>query len=318
MRRLLWVRLILFALAQSVAAETEITHYRAVHPAYCTRIDHEEWTVLREFHEENRTRFLSVDTRTLRTGILDAPVRRSSCRDGSRYRRLLRSASSPPFPLQNDGITHGDHGLYLTTDLCPSSKKGFERRLYETIVQHFPHPVPLTLFITERWIDAHPDAFETLRSWDRNGSLEITWGNHTAWHHYHPGKPLEKNFVLSPEENLTADVLELERTLLQRGITPSIFFRFPGLVSDERSVQTVQGLGLITIGTDAWLAKGQTPKEGSILLLHGNRNEPKGIDRFLRLLERGKIRCLHPLPDLDTQISDGQNDKMPRHERRFR
>ncbi len=254
--------------------------------------------MLRRFDMEGKTRTLAVDTRTLQTKILPLPKRTMSCRPDSRYRRLLRLAGSPPYPLQNDGITHGKHGLYLTTDLCPSSKKGFEKRLYEAIIHRFSHAVPVTLFITKRWIDRHPAAFEMLRQWDANGFLAVTWGNHTAWHHYHPGRPLEENFVLSPEENLTEDILTLEKALLERGVTPSIFFRFPGLISNKKAVHTVTHLGLIPIGTDAWLAKGQRPKEGSIILVHGNKNEPKGVTIFLKLLREGKIGKLRPIEEI--------------------
>ena len=256
--------------------------------------------MLRRFNMEGKARTLAIDTRTLQTTILPLPKRTTTCRSDSRYRRLLRRTGSPPYPLQNDGITHGKEGLYLTTDLCPSSKKGFEKRLYEAIIRRFPHPVPVTLFVTRRWIERHPTAFETLRQWERNGSLAVTWGNHTARHHYHPGKALAENFVLSPEENLTEDILTLERALLERGVPPSIFFRFPGLVSDEKAIHTVTRLGLIPIGTDAWLAKGQMPKEGSIILVHGNKNEPKGVTIFLKLMEEGKIRKLRAITDIDT------------------
>ncbi len=256
--------------------------------------------MLRRFDMEGKTRTLAVNTHTLQTKILPLPKRTISCRPDSRYRRLLRLAGTPPYPLQNDGITHGKSGFYLTTDLCPSSKKGFEKRLYEAIIRRFSHPVPVTLFITKQWIDRHPAAFETLRQWDRNGSLAITWGNHTAWHHYHPGRPLEENFVLSPEENLTEDILELEKTLLRREIVPSVFFRFPGLVSDEKSIHTVTRMGLIPIGTDAWLAKGQRPKEGSIILVHGNGNEPKGVDLLLHDLKNHLIDRLTDIHKIDS------------------
>jgi len=106
--------------------------------------------------------------------------------------------------------------------------------------------------------------------------------------------------VLSPEENLSRDILTLEKTLLERGIVPSVFFRFPGLVSDKKSIETVTGLGLVTIGSDAWLAKGEKPKEGSIILLHGNGNEPEGIEIFLKILHNGGISELDPL----SQIGD--------------
>jgi len=295
------VLFIILLFAQGAVTAETIHRYQALEKIRCIQAGGDEWALLRRFKAQNATRYFAVDTRTLRTKILDHSAEETACRPDSRYRRLLSLAGSPPYPLQNDGITHARNGLYLTTDLCPSSKEGFEKRLYEAIIRRFPHPVPVTLFITKRWIDRHPAAFGRLRQWEAAGDLAITWGNHTAWHHYHPGKPLRENFVLSPEENLTQDVLELEKALLERGVIPSVFFRFPGLVSNEKAVQTVTGLGLIPIGTDAWLAKGQKPKEGSIILVHGNRNEPAGVDRFLKMLGRGEIGQLCPLREIEAE-----------------
>jgi len=284
--------LLLFPLYATAA---KVEHYTPVTPPTC----YGHSAILRTFDLDGRRMQLVVDTTTLRTRIRPmAKTPGHPCGD-SRYTRLLARAAAAPWPLQNDGITHGKKGLYLSTDLCPSSKKGYERRLYQALIRHLPRPVPVTLFITKHWIDKHPEAFEELRAWDRNGSLAITWGNHTAWHHYHPGKPLRENFVLSPEENLSADILELEKTLIERGVTPSVFFRFPGLVSDRKAVETVTRFGLVTVGTDAWLAKGQSPKAGSIILLHGNSNEPRGVEIFLKMLDEGKIGDLHPLEGLD-------------------
>jgi len=251
--------------------------------------------VIRSFVLDGKSKHLVVDTDTLQTSISD-PVRTIGhpCQ-GSRYTRLLARSAAAPWPISNDGITHQHGGMTVTTDLCPSSKPGFERRLYEALIHHFKHPVPVTLFITKRWIDKHPAALKQFRSWQQEGKLAITWGNHTARHHYHPGRPLEHNFVLSPEENLTDDVLCLEKSMIERGITPSVFFRFPGLVSDKHAIETVTGLGLIPIGTDAWIAKGQTPKDGSIILLHGNKNEPRGVDMFLKMVREKKISKLSPL-----------------------
>ncbi len=53
----------------------------------------------------------------------------------------------------------------------------------------------------------------------------------------------------------------------------------------------VVSYGLVPIGSDAWLAgnaKDQDPAPGSIVLIHGNGNEPLGIDRFLALLRQEK------------------------------
>jgi peptidoglycan/xylan/chitin deacetylase (PgdA/CDA1 family) len=278
----------------ATAQSPTIENYTPLTPPRCRG----ETALLRTFGRGGVPMELVVDTRTLRTRVQAAPKAPTRPCGDSRYLRLLRKASAAPWPLQNDGITRGRRGLYLTTDLCPSSKPGYEDRLYRALIGRLPHPVPVTLFLTERWIEKHPAAFRELRDWDRNGSLAITWGNHTAWHHYHPGRPLRENFVLSPEEHLREDVLELEKGLLRRGVTPSVFFRFPGLVSDRRAVETLRSLGLVILGSDAWIAKGEHPREGSVILLHGNGNEPRGVDRFLKMLEEGKIEGLDPIEKL--------------------
>jgi peptidoglycan/xylan/chitin deacetylase (PgdA/CDA1 family) len=283
----------LFLFLSSLGAGS-VTRYEPVH--FCFRKEGTLLEALRSFRLDEHPMLLAVDPETLETRTLrGVDPQRVPCPTDSRYRHLLKAASAPPYPLQNDGVTHGTGGLYLTTDLCPSSKKGFERRLYEALIARLPHPVPVTLFITKRWIDRHPDAFAQFKSWEKKGDLAITWGNHTAWHRYYPGRPLRANFVLAPGEDLRRDVLSLEMSLLEYGVTPSAFFRFPGLVSDRRSIETVTKLGLITIGSDAWLAKGQKPGPGSIILVHGNGNEPKGVELFLKMLHEGKIPRLDPL-----------------------
>jgi hypothetical protein len=64
------------------------------------------------------------------------------------------------------------------------------------------------------------------------------------------------------------------------------------LVSDKEIFKQINGFGLIPIGSDAWLGKNQWPKNGSIILLHANGNEPIGIERFFKLLneEKNNIR----------------------------
>jgi hypothetical protein len=109
---------------------------------------------------------------------------------------------------------------------------------------------------------------------------------------------LDKNFVLSKEEHLVKDILDLEITLIKNGVTPSIFFRFPGLVSNKKSIESVKSLSLITIGSNTWLAKKEPIKEGSIILVHGNKNEPLGVDIFLKLLKNNNITKLNDLKKL--------------------
>jgi peptidoglycan/xylan/chitin deacetylase (PgdA/CDA1 family) len=271
-----------------------LTQYETNHFCFTPK-GQSETAVIRTFTQNGTRQQLVVDTQTLQTRF--QPMVKTlghPCGD-SRYTRLLRQSIAAPSPLQNDGITQGEKGITITTDLCPSSKEGFEHRLYKAMIEKFPHPVPVTLFITGRWIEKHTEAFAQFLVWEKEQNLSITWGNHTYTHPYHPKAPLEKNFALSPDYNLTEDTLKLEKMLIEKGVTPSVFFRFPGLVSDAKTVQAIHDLGLITIGSDTWIAKGEKVKEGSIILLHGNKNEPKGVEIFLEILHKEKIEKLEPL-----------------------
>ena len=74
--------------------------------------------------------------------------------------------------------------------------------------------------------------------------------------------------------------------MLKNGLTPAAFFRFPGLVSDKLVFDEVLAFGLLPIGSDAWLAKKQAPKQGSFVLIHANGNEPLGISDFISLIQQ--------------------------------
>jgi hypothetical protein len=75
--------------------------------------------------------------------------------------------------------------------------------------------------------------------------------------------------------------------------------------------------GLIPIGSDAWLAKGQQPNTGSIVLIHANGNDPLGIDRFIRLVERKHPDIVNKswlLYDLrESIVATETNTYAPRH-----
>jgi hypothetical protein len=140
---------------------------------------------------------------------------------------------------------------------------------------------------------AHPEDLAWLAGLDRSGRLSITWVNH-SFNHRVGGKapPLARSFLLAPGTDLDHEILDTEVALIEQGLTPSVFFRFPGLVSSARLVEAVVAKGLLPLGSDAWLAKGETPRAGSIVLVHANGNEPLGVRRFLKLLrsERAAVR----------------------------
>lgn len=84
--------------------------------------------------------------------------------------------------------------------------------------------------------------------------------------------------------NLDTEILLTEQYLLEHNQTPSVFFRFPGLVSNTLLLNQLKKFGLIPLSADAWLAKDEQVSPGGIVLVHGNGNEPLGIRLVTPLL----------------------------------
>jgi hypothetical protein len=213
------------------------------------------------------------------------------------YMKALVKYTSPPYVLQNYGITHAEKtvkGVFLTADMCPSVKP-FETDFFNTLVsisEKNHQPTPIALPITGLWIIGHPDEFNWLIKQIEESKLKIIWVNHSFSHVYYADLPLEQNFLLEPHTNTTHEILATEKLLLEHGQLPSVFFRFPGLVSNEKLILKLRKYGLIPIGTDAWLAKDQEPKPGSIILVHGNSNEPQGIKKLMPMLQNPNYNWL--------------------------
>jgi hypothetical protein len=248
-----------------------------------------------------------VDPETLGTRAVPAARLRIEQRPWSEIRRLiaetaygraLRDAEKNEKPLQGAGIVHvrpGRPGIDLTLDLCPSQRP-LERRLITALVRDLgreERPLPVAIALTGAWMKEHPEDLAWLVSLEREGTLAVTWVNHSFHHRASPTAPLRSNFLLEPGTDLRAEVLDTEKAMLAAGLLPSVFFRFPGLVSRPDVFEKVVSLGLVPLGSDAWLAKSQQPAEGSIVLVHANGNEPLGVRRFLELLrsERERIRA---------------------------
>ena len=159
----------------------------------------------------------------------------------------------------------------------------------------------------------HTRDLKWLDSLQKVGDLNITWINHTFNHFTSKNVPLKENFILEPGTDINSEVLNLEIALLERNMVPSVFFRFPGLVSDKEILDKIVDFGLIPVVSDAWLAKGQWPKNGSIVLIHANGNEPIGVHDFIELLtkERDSALSRHwELFDLrESVVADEKNNK---------
>jgi hypothetical protein len=207
------------------------------------------------------------------------------------YGRTLRDAINRDVPLQDAGIrrtTSSLGGIDLTVDLCPS-RRPLDRTFFSHIINTFypeEKPVPLAVAITGIWMKEHPDDLEWLKDNVKQQHLLLTWINHSFHHRFDPKLPLRDNFLLEKGTDLHGEIINNEIAMIEHSITPSVFFRFPGLVSDRAVFDSVVAYGLIPIGSDAWLAKGQMPAQGSIVLVHGNGNEIIGIEKFFELLAK--------------------------------
>jgi hypothetical protein len=240
---------------------------------------------------------LTVDPRSLNTSL-----ERAGCwtcgevRSESRFLQSVERAAAEPGKslkagaswLDNAGLKHGHgEGAFLTADLCPSRKK-----LDRDFLQKLEKPgeaTPIALSVSGLWILHHPDDFAWLRKKKAQGKLAIAFVNHSTSHPYRPGLPDGENFLLMPGVDKESEVFDVERLLIANGETPSVFFRFPGLISDAGWMEALRRDHLIALGADAWLALEQKPRSGSILLIHANGNEPLGLDKFNDLSRQGAL-----------------------------
>ncbi len=263
--------------------------------------------IIRSFNQSEKLYYLTVDLNNLETEIIEAgqlSVHKLSWQQVMRfysntpYVKAIKIALSKSYSLQNSGLIHGypkEKGITLTIDLCPSHKP-LDRVIFTSLISEFnktERPVPLALSVTGRFMINHPDDLLWLKSLIASGDISITWINHSYNHFYNPKAPLQDNFLLKSGTDISFEILETEKEMIKCRFLPSVFFRFPGLVSDHKIVESVVEYGLIPIGCDAWLAKGDQVHSGSIVLIHGNGNEPLGVKDFIHLLQNEKSFVLN-------------------------
>lgn len=263
--------------------------------------------VLRQWKKQGQLTYLTVNPQTLETAVATLPNTSVQERTWSAiqqqfaqtpYGRALRTEQNRDHNIQDAGLERADtteQGFSLTIDLCPSTKP-LTRSVFNALIGAFEpeeKPVPVTISVTGLWMMNHASDLKFLKELVQRGDLSITWVNHSYHHRYDARLPLSVNFLLEHNTNMADEVLLNEQAMLQNGLLPSIFFRFPGLVSNKAIFDQVLSYGLLPIGSDAWLAKGQTPKEGSFVLIHANGNEPLGISDFIRLIRQKATSIQH-------------------------
>ncbi len=268
----------------------EISNYKPIKKDIL--FENKNYTAIREFYSKGIKYYLAVDLETNKTQIILAKKSRdfpnNSSFEKSNYFKALNYLKHKT-GIQNTGLKNdikfNKNTVYMTVDFCPSSKRGFEKDFFENFIKKGYKNIAIA--ITGSWIKKHEKSFQWLIEQKSKHNLNIVWVNHTFNHKYDWGEPIKNNFLLKQNTNLEKEILELEKMLIKNKQTPSIFMRFPGLVSDDKiREKVINKYSLIFIGSDAWLAKGEIPKNGSFILIHGNKNEPLGIKKANRYLEK--------------------------------
>lgn len=210
-------------------------------------------------------------------------------------------------PLTRVQVVDAAQEMAVSIDMCQSSK-AWDVALFDWLRQvgrAIGAPVPVAIAMTGGWAKAHGPQLLQLIGWHAAKELDIVWVNHSYTH------PLNCNaaktscaFLTAPSVDFLAEVTENEKLLLGQGAVPSALFRFPGLVHDSARRSQLSALSLFALDADTWLAKGQPTHDGSLILVHGNGNEPPGIAKFFNLAEQGhwldqakagKLRFVSPL-----------------------
>jgi hypothetical protein len=316
--RSFFLTMAVLAVLPAFAGASPLSDYRSLFAPF-SLADGSTRIGIRKFRQGGVTRYLAIDPASLKTSVIPEgetlPLKVSvASLAQTPYMRELALHRASRRRLQNDGLVHARgaaQGVFITADLCPSARP-FEREMFAAVeAAGGGSAVPVAVAISGDWLLKHSSDLEWLTGEERAGRLAVTWVNHSRSHVYRPAEPLERNFLLTPGTDFGNEVTATEILLLERGIAPSAFFRFPGLVSDAATVAALLEMGLIPLGSNAWLAKGEKPTQGSIILVHGNGNEPKGIRLLLALFleKRSRIRLL---PVADAVLSGGHGEEMRR------
>lgn len=245
------------------------------------------YVITRSFTKEAKPYYLLVNTTTLKTHIETLPQKSifsfDKRFDSTLFSRLLyKSTALHVSGGATHALTSNTNAIFLTMDMCPSQKKGYEDAFLSHLTTRYGK-TPIAIALSSAWVLHHEDAFKALQN---NPLLDITWVNHSHTHFYDKTLKDNENFMLYHSSDIKNEILGLEQLLIERGITPTVFFRFPGLMANKELMKELrETYFLIPLGADAWIAKEERIKNGSFILIHGNKNEPKGIEMLEEMFE---------------------------------
>ncbi len=279
----------LFVIAPGPSYSAGITAYRAAFRPF--NADNGDVLIaIRDFEKGADRLALTVNPNTFETAIMEEAKTRGKWTDNgladTPFMKALSRYAEPRAGTEEHGLRNAptERAVFITVDLCPSPR-GLDYGLFRFIEAYSKgESAPAAIAVSGGWIKKHAEDLKWLVNEAKAGRLDITWVNHSYSHPYKGNRPIGADFLLADKDGFEEEVLSNEALMLESGITPSPFFRFPGLVTDAGLLSRLKKLSLIPIGSDAWLAKGQAPGQGSVILVHGNGNEPAGVAALFKYL----------------------------------
>jgi len=285
-KSLFLITFLAFFLCLPLQLSAKVINYK-VEDYYVKDNNNNVYLIIRSFQLNNQSKLLAVNTKDFNTAVLSANT-------VTKFNPKIEQKIDKVFEIKPLKQGNNKKDVYLTVDLCPSSKRGFEEIFFKELINYGKtnnKTIHIAISLTKGWADKHKKEFNMLKEWGNNNSLVITWVNHSYTHFYNPKLPENKNFMLYDVKRFNQEVINNEIYMLDNGVIPSMFFRFPGLIYNQDLLNKLQKLHLVAIDANAWLAKTKgTFKAGSIILVHGNKNEAIGITLFLNLLNKGAIK----------------------------
>ncbi|MCX7820151.1 MAG: polysaccharide deacetylase family protein [Brevinematales bacterium] len=175
---------------------------------------------------------------------------------------------------KKDSLFQDNAIVLLTTDLCPV-EKSLDTNFYIAISeleQKISNKIPFFIFFSGRWIETHHSELE----WIKSRGFSFIACNHTYNH-----KIIKENFSNSV---LKDEIIKTELIMLNNGIIPSCFFRFPGLKYNKENLSVLYEMNLIPLSVNFWGGQKSFPKK-SILLVHSNGSVPIEVKKFIQFLK---------------------------------
>lgn len=199
---------------------------------------------------------------------------------------FLKPTPKPEFTPIPSGPAPTPFNITISVDLCQSHKP-YEKRLFvylDNLAEKLGKPVPIAICVAGGWLQKHQQELKEIKAYK---NLDITWVNHSLTH------PVDNDFLNNPKVAFKKEVYGNFALMKKYGLKPSKYFRFPGLRHNKARLALLKKMGYTSLDASAWLAKGEPIKDGCVILVHGNGNEPKGIGILLDYLNKNESGILH-------------------------